>query len=455
MAEKESPNIVFIMTDDQAPWAFKAGGNPNFRTPNLDRLCSQGAMFSNMFGVSAVCSPCRASLITSRYTSELGIPDYIPRRDKETGLEPGTNTWPGVLSDWGYRTALVGKWHLGGGDLHHPTNFGYDEFVGFRHGAGISKDPVVEVEGSDKEMEGYTPDILTDFAVDFIDRPDDEPFLLSLHYWSPHANTKNRTPDGDRTWLPLRDEDWAPFRNMEPVLPNRDYPKLDIPRLVRMTREYCGSVAAVDRNLGRLMDTLYELGLQANTVVVFTSDNGYNMGHNGIWHKGNGRWILTDNQGDRPNLYDNSLRLPAIVRWPARIKPGTIIEETVSHLDWFPTMLDMAGCEYEGQEIRGTSLVPLLEGRDVNWDNDLFAQYSMWEWNQTGAKLRAYRSGGWKLVRDFAGTVSDELYNLNEDPEESHNLINSDDPQAQRMRRSLSRSMRARMDEVGDELGLD
>jgi choline-sulfatase len=449
LPEKEQPNIVFIMTDDQAPWGLGAV-NPNLRTPNLDLLCSQGVRFSNLFGVSAVCSPCRGSVMTSRYSSEIGIPDYIPQSDSETGLDPAVPTWPRILSDAGYRTSLIGKWHLGGSDMHHPTKYGYDEFIGFRHGAGISKDPVVEVDGVRMEMEGFTPDILTDFALDFVRRQGSEPFLLSLHYWAPHANTGNRTPDGDRTWLPLRDEDWNQFKDMDPVLPNPDYPSLDIPRLVRMTREYCASISSVDRNVGRLMKALSGKGITEETVVIFTSDNGYNMGHNGIWHKGNGRWILEDNRGDRPNLYDNSLRVPAIVRWPGEIPGERIIRQTATHLDWFPTLVEMTGSPWDGDAIRGRSLLPLLQGRKVDWDNDLFAQYSMWDWNQTGAKLRAFRSGGWKLVRDFAETVDSELYHLGGDPAETTNMIDSGDPVARKMRGSLERSMLSKMDGLGD-----
>ncbi len=449
MPERERPNVVFIMTDDQAPWALGVA-NPNVRTPNLDLMCRQGARFSNFFGVSAVCSPCRASLMTSRYSTEIGIPDYIPESDRETGLDPAIATWPRVLSDAGYRTSLIGKWHLGGSDRHHPTKFGYDDFIGFRYGAGISKDPVVEIQGKGTQMEGYTPDILTDFAIEFVQRGGSEPFLLSLHYWAPHTNTENRTPDGDRTWLPLRDEDWNPFKGLDPVLPHPNYPKLDIPRLVRMTREYCASISSVDRNVGRLMGALSEIGVEEQTVVIFTSDNGYNMGHNGIWHKGNGRWILEDDRGDRPNLYDNSLGVPAIVRWPGRIRGGMVIGQTVTHLDWFPTLVEMTDSPWEGDLVRGRGLLPLLQGRKVSWSNDLFAQYSMWDWNQTGAKLRTFRSGGWKMVRDFAETVDDELYHLEADPRETTNMMDSRDPVAEKMKLSLGRSMMAEMEKLGD-----
>jgi uncharacterized sulfatase len=292
----------------------------------------------------------------------------------------------------GYDTALIGKWHLGARDEHHPTRHGYGLFQGFRVGGEISKDPLVEIDGVERRIEGYTPDILTDLAIEFVRRDRPGPFLLSVHFWAPHANTANRTPDGDRTWLPLSDADWGPVRDRELSIPNPEYPDLDIARLKRMRREYLGAVASVDRNIGRLMDALAATGKAENTLVVFTSDNGFNMGHNGIWHKGNGRWILLHNRGDRPNMYDNSLRVPLIVRWPGVIAPGRTITETGSHFDWYPTLLEAAGAPASTPRFRGRSLLPLFRGEAGDWDNDLFAQYSMWDWHQNGAKPRSYRT---------------------------------------------------------------
>jgi len=297
----EKPNILFIMTDDQGPWAFGAAPDLNARTPNIDRLVAQGARLKNYFVTTPVCSPSRAALITSRYATEVGVPDYLRGKAQPPWSATPFAFWPRILAHAGYQTALIGKWHLGYQDEYHPTKFGYREFAGFRVGGETSKDPNVEIDGKVRQVKGYTPDILTDLSIDFVRRNHDQPFLLSLHFWAPHANTKDFTPDGDRTWLPLSDADWNRFKDTDPVIPDPDYPKLDIPRLKRMTREYLASIAAVDRNLGRLLAVLEELEITRNTVVIFTSDNGYNMGHNGIWHKGNGRWILTDNRLTAPS----------------------------------------------------------------------------------------------------------------------------------------------------------
>lgn len=447
----KSPNIIFIMTDDQGPWAYGAAGDPNAHTPNLDRLAREGVRMTNYFTMSPVCSPARGCLMTGRYSTEFGIPDYIPGEASGIGLSPQFPTWPKHLRNVGYDTALVGKWHLGSEDEYHPTRHGYNEFTGFRVGAGISKDPVVEVAGDLRQISGYTPDILTDFAVEFVRRKRDVPFLLSLHYWAPHANTGVTTADGDRTWHPLSDDDWSLFRDKELVLPNPDYPDLDIPRLTRMNREYLAAVASVDRNVGRLLGVLESEHLVEDTLVVFTADNGYNLGHNGIWHKGNGRWILYNNRGDRPNMYDNSLRLPLIVRWPGVTRSGEVIEETCSHLDWYPTFLDILGDSApEAASLRGTSILPLLNGESAKWDNDLFAQYSMWEWNQNGAQLRAYRTPEWKYIRDFKHEGKDELYYLVDDPEEHNNLIAVQDPRARRARADLDARLTKCMERIND-----
>ncbi len=253
------PNVLFIMTDDQGPWAW-GDGHPDARTPNIDRLRTEGVHLANYFVTTPVCSPARASMLTSRYPTEFGFTDYIPY-DVDTGLDSAFPVWPRVFQEAGYRTAHIGKWHVGAKEQHLPKNFGYDQFSGWRQGAGISKDPVVEIEGELRPMKGYTPDILTDLALDFIARPSGQPFLLSLHFWA---------PDGDRTWLPVSDADWDLFKDLKPTLPEPRHPDLDVPRAERMTREYLAAVHSVDRNVGRILAALDAGGMASNTLVVFT-----------------------------------------------------------------------------------------------------------------------------------------------------------------------------------------
>ncbi|MHC4623877.1 MAG: sulfatase family protein [Planctomycetota bacterium] len=442
---KKKPNIIFIMTDDQADWAFGAAPNPEAYTPNINKLCSEGVRLTNCFVTTPVCSPSRASLLTSRYSTEVGITDFI--KSKKVGLDRSFATWPRILADAGYDTALIGKWHLGDRDQYRPIHYGYNEFTGFRWGGEISKNPKIEVNGEVQQAQGYTPDILTDYAVDFIRCKEDGPFMLSLHYWAPHASTVSRAPDRGHTWLPLSQADYGRFENMDPSIPDPDYPRLNVPLVERMMREYLGSVASVDRNLARILDLLDDLKLADHTVVIFTSDNGYNVGHNAVEGKGNASWTLTDNRDERPNMYDNSLRVPTFIRWPKVVGPGMTVDETISFLDWFPTVLAMAGLSVpKHQTIRGRNFLPLLKGEPIEWDNDLFVQYTM----RGAGVMRAYRTPRWKLVRDFDHFIKDELYDLANDPAETTNVIDSRDPRIQDVRTSLNAKLLEKMRSIND-----
>jgi len=447
-AEKSRPNILFLFTDDQAPWALQASGHPHAVTPNMDSLVNEGAYLTNAFTVTPVCSPSRASLISGRYGSELGITDWIhPSREPDLGLPTDTTTWVQLLQKSGYHTGLVGKWHLGTPDSMHPTKFGYGSFMGFRTGGAPTKNPMLEIDGKNQKVEGLTTDILTDQALEFLSNaPSDKPFCLSLHFRAPHTR-----------WLPVADEDWAPFAELDPTIPNPDYPNLNVSRVKQMTREYLASVAGVDRNVGRILQLLKDKKLDDNTVVIFSSDHGYSMGHNGIWHKGNGHWVLTKNPpatknipgGQRPNMYDNSIRVPTIIRWPGTIKPGSKVEQTVSNLDWFPTLLEMAGVELPANvNIHGKSIVPILQGQDVDWNNEFYAEYSTKHQSQT--HMRMIRTPEWKLIRDFLNEGRDELYHLTDDPAEADNLISSDSPQVKAVIKELDAKILEKMKSIND-----
>ncbi len=451
-ANNARPNIIFILTDDQGPWAWSGGGHPDARTPHLDRIAKEGAVLENYFCTSAVCSPTRAGLLTGLYPTENGITDWLPEgKSADFGLDPALPTWPAVLDRAGYHTALIGKWHVGEGPSHLPTGFGYDVFQGWPHGAHTSKDPLITFDGVVQRVEGYTSDILGDLAIDFIRAPHDGPFMLSLHFWAPHANTVEKTPDGDRTWHPLSDEDWNQYKDLKPTLPEPDYPDLDVPRTERMTREYLASVASVDRNVGRILAVLDELGLSDHTLVIFTSDHGYNLGHHGIWHKGNGRWLLKSNRGGRPNLWDTTLRAPAIIRWPGHVAPGAVVSQTVTNLDWFPTLVAVAGESMPPEtHCHGRDILPLLRGETPTWNNDLFVQYDPQEGGDTQGKLRAYRTPEWKLVRDFENSGPDELYDLTVDPGEHRNLIGSDESGTVQAREKLEILMHRAMERISD-----
>ena len=457
----QKPNILFILTDDQAPWAMGASGDPNASTPNIDRLAHEGAYLKNVFITTPVCSPSRASIMTSRYASEYGILDFIPNPehrlydpDYNPGLDPESITFAEVLQGAGYRTGLVGKWHLGdwiktGEKKYHPSNHGFDYFMGLTGGGTTPDDPELEKDGKVRVFKGLTTDILTDHAMQFIKDNKDRNFLLCLNTRAPHG-----------AWLPVAEEDWAPFEHMDPILPNPAYPDLDTERVKKEMREYLASTRGVDRNLGRIISLLDELELTDNTIIIFLSDHGYNMGHNGIKHKGNGIWMTLHLPEDtenikgkyRPNLYDNSLKVPAFVYWPGVIQPGTIINHTLSSLDLYPSIVEMAGAELPDEHlVRGRSFVPLLKGEKIeDWNNDFYGEYSMI--NYCNAYLRCYRTPEWKLVRDFLNPERDELYHIAYDPEENINLIHCPDEAIQGVKEKLHSRIIQQMKEINDPL---
>ena len=443
------PNIVFIYTDDQAPFAVAAAGDKRFVTPNIDRIFYEGAHLRNSFVTTPVCSPSRVGLIASRYGTEMGITDWInPRKEPMLGLDPQTPTWPKLLAAAGYQNGLFGKWHLGTHDRYHPTRMGYHTFMGVRSGGCPPKDPTLELlDGRVQQVAGYTCDIFTDHALQFIRDHGERSFLVSLHFRAPHS-----------AWLPVRPEDWEPFAQLDPAIPNPDYPDLDVDLIKKRTREYLAAVKSVDRNVGRVLALLEQLKLASNTIVIFTSDHGYNLGEHGVWFKGNAIRALTKNppqrwkhipRNRRPNLWDTSLRVPTAVRWPGVIQPGSKVTHTISNLDWFPTLLAMAGLDPPGDAlIRGRDVTPLLRGEDVPWNDDLYAEYSMHHGATT--HMRGYRTPQWKYWRDFASPGREELYDLVNDPEETTNLVDSERPHHRRVRQELEQRVLRTMKELDD-----
>jgi len=285
-------------------------------------------------------------------------------------------------------------------------------------------------------------------ALQFIGEHRAEPFAVSLHFRAPHA-----------VWLPVRPEDWAPFKDLDPEIPNPGYPDLDVELIKSRTREYLAAVKSVDRNVGRVLAELEKLELSDNTVVIFTSDHGYNLGEHGVWYKGNAIRALTRNPEQewekipanrRPNLWDTSLRVPTAVRWPGVISAGTKVEQTVSNLDWFPTLLSMAEVSSsENVKVRGRDITPLLLGeKPTSWDNDFYAEYSMRHGATTD--MRGWRTPEWKYLRDFASPGREELYDLINDPDETTNLAKSGEAGHVQIRNMLEQKILKRMRDIDD-----
>ena len=458
---QKTPNIIFVLTDDQAPWALGLSGDPNANTPHMDKLAKEGAYLQNAFCTTPVCSPSRISIMTSRYASEYNVLDFIPHPDHRLfeagynpGLDPSSVTFAEVLQDMGYVTGLIGKWHLGDWTFtvdrkFHPTNHGFDYFMGLTGGGCAVEDPELEKNGIIRKFKGLTTNILTRDALEFIEVNQDHPFLLCFNTRAPHSG-----------WLPVAPEDWAPFEGMNPVLPNPSYPELNTAKVKKDTREYLASTRGVDRSIGRIMDLLEDLHINENTIIIFYSDHGYNMGHNGIRHKGNGIWVTNTMPPDsenikgryRPNMFDNSLKVPAFVYWPGVVNAGTIIDETITSLDLYPTIIEMVGGELPPtHKVRGKSIVPLLKGQTgKKWDNDYYGEYSMI--NYCKAFMRCYRTPEWKLVLDFLNPERNELYNIALDPEENVNLYPYQSDKLDKVKNELGQKIMDKMKETGDPL---
>lgn len=402
-------NLLVIVTDDQGRWAMGAYGNEEIHTPHMDRIAAEGALFTQAFVATPVCSPSRATFMTGLYPTELGITDWISPEQARDGLGLAAETWPQTLQRNGYQTALFGKWHLGALPQFHPAELGYAHFTGFLDGGARPMDPTLEVDGEDTKLEGPLPDILADRTIDWLERHHEHPFLISLHFRAPHL------PYG-----PVPKADSRHYADLDPTVPR--FPGMDEEKVKQSTKAYYASVSSIDRNIGRVLDALDRLELADDTVVVFTSDHGYNEGRHGIDTKGNGQWIAGGVRGPkRPNMWDTSLVVPLAVRWPGIVDPGTRIDHPVSNLDMYRTVLGAVGIPIsEDSKARGIDFSPLLRGETLPQREALFGQYDLH--NNGLAYLRMVRTDRYKYVRHFHAYMQDEVYDLVEDPGETRNL---------------------------------
>ena len=434
-AQTKKMNIICIVTDDQAVWSVGAYGNKESKTPNMDRLAREGAKFANARVATPVCSPSRASLFTGRYGTQVKITDWITPAEAKGGLGLPVElpTWPLVLQRAGYATGLIGKWHLGEHAQFHPTKRGFDFYMGFLSGGNKAIDPTLEVDGATKNFKGSLPDLMTDSALDFVKKNKDRPFALTLTFREPHA-----------PYAPTPAEDAAPFKNLDPTIPK--FPGLNEKQVKKLTVEYYSSIHSVDRNLGRLLVALEEMGLLENTIILFTSDHGYMIGHHGLLHKGNAQWIVGPNNGvQRGNMYDLALRVPLMIRWPGVVRPGTVVEEPVCNIDTFASVLGMLGvaapADYKQE---GRDFSPILRGQKIAWRDAHFSQFDIHNGlgkKATPSAMRSIVTKDWHLVRQYNKNHPDELFDLTRDPDELTNLY--DAPASREVRNRLQ----ARLDE--------
>jgi len=384
------PNIVFILADDLGYADVSCYGQRDYTTPNVDRLAIEGLKFTQGYSNSASCSPTRTGLITGRYQMRLpvGLEEPInATTPKGVGLPPGHPTLPSLLKKSGYGTTLVGKWHLGFLPDYSPLKSGYDRFFGifggaadyFNHGSK-SSDPLFEQEVP-VDRAGYMTNLLGDRAVQTIGgyARSKEPFLLSLHFTAPH-------------WPWEGPDDEAESKRIKSLF-HRDG---------GTQKTYMAMMQSLDSNIGRVLQALDVHGLSANTIVIFTSDNGGERFSN--------IWPFTGMKGE---LLEGGLRIPAIVRWPGRVATGSVSEQVMISMDWMPTLLAAAGVQPDpAYPPDGDNLLPTLTGRGSPHPRKLF-------WRYYGGGQRAVRDRDWKYLQ-IAG--NEFLFDIVQDPRERANL---------------------------------
>jgi len=449
-APPERYNIITILADDLGEWAVGAYGNKEVVSPNIDRLAADGARFTSAFAASGVCTPSRVAFLTGLHPLQIGTlydVQNIAGRATE-GLPPAVPFWPRVLKQHGYATGLIGKWHLGWIPEAYPTNFGLDYYFGFIGGSlSTPMAPQLTRDRETRAYQGHTADLFGEDAVRFIERHRAEPFALLLHFREPHV-----------PYVPVPKVDSDAVRNLDPTVPSMPdggiagsgavYARF----LKQETRNYYASIHALDRNIGRVMAKLDSLGLAAKTIVVFTSDQGALLGHRGLREKGMAIPIQAGSWADPiyyVNMYDRSLKVPLIVRWPGVVRPGTVIPSLVSNIDTYATVLGMLGIpKPKNASPEGQDLSPLLRGDAIQWRDAVFAQYTP---DQVGNLefYRMVRTGKWKLVRAYLNNSVNQLFDLEKDPDELRNLYYRDllapadtaVPGIRRIRDSLNRRL--------------
>jgi arylsulfatase A-like enzyme len=451
-AAQQRPNILFIFTDDHASHALSCYGSQINRTPHLDRIAREGMLFRNCFCTNSICGPSRAVILTGKHSHLNG---FVRNGNRFDGTQ---QTFPKLLQEAGYETAMVGKWHLGS----DPTGFDYWNIL---IGQGPYYNPPMIENGQRVEHEGYTTDIITESALGFLRQPRDRnrPFLLMYQHKAPHRNWQpgpkylalyddETIPEPDNLFddyqgrgtaaktqdmtiaetLTPQDLKLVAPRNLTPqqlAIWNAAYePKnaafrkaqLSGKALVRWKyqryiKDYLRCIASVDDNVGRVLDYLDESGLAKDTIVIYSSDQGFYLGDHG--------WF------DKRFMYEESFRMPLMVRWPGRIKPGSQNDQLVSNLDFAETFLELAGASVSA-DMQGHSLLPLLrEQQAADWRKSLYYHY--YEFladRRTSHMVRRHygvRTPRHKLIH-FYNLDEWELYDLKRDPREMTSVY--DDP---------------------------
>jgi len=432
---RKQPNIVFIMSDDHAAHAISSYGSKINRTPNIDRIANEGMRFDRCYCTNSICAPSRAAILTGQYNHLNGVETLGHKFDGRQ------TTFPKLLQAAGYQTALVGKWHLGHGGVHDPTGFDYWCVL---PGQGEYHHPMMYEMGKERHFSGYVTDIIADLSLQWLQQRDRErPFLLMCHHKAPHRPWE---PDDKHMHL-YEDEDipepetfhddysnrseaarratMRVERDLDPVDLKREPPEhlnaeqLKSWKYQRYIKDYLRCIASVDDNVGRLLDFLDSEGIAEDTLVIYTSDQGFFLGDHG-WY-------------DKRFMYEESLRMPFLVRYPREVPAGAVMDAMALNVDFAPTFLDLAGVEIPSS-MQGRSLRPLLNGRIPDgWRTSMYYRY--WEHMSRPHHVASHygiRTHRYKLIyyygkalgmTDGAPTPPEwELFDLEQDPQELNNV---------------------------------
>jgi arylsulfatase A-like enzyme len=397
-AATEKPNFLVIFTDDHGWGDVAAFGGSDVQTPHLDQLAAEGLKFTAMRANCTVCSPSRAALLTGRYPDRVGVPGVIRTQPENSWgyFAPEVPTLADALKPAGYHSALIGKWHLGLESPNTPNERGFDLFHGFL-GDMMDSYTTHQREGRNYmrlnreviEPKGHATDLFTDWACAYLKgerRPKEKPFFLYLAYNAPH--------------FPI-----------EPPAEWLDKVKARAPAMDAKRAANVAFVEHLDASIGRVLACLRETGLDKNTVVVFSADNGGSLPHaqsNHPWRDG------------KQSHYDGGLRVPFLLRWPAQVKPGSVSDYAGLNFDVFPTFLELAGLK-PSPDLDAVSLVPLLEGRAMPTNRELYFVRREGGPAYGGKSYEAIVRGEWKLLQNDPWSPL-ELYHLKNDPQETTNL---------------------------------
>jgi arylsulfatase A-like enzyme len=446
--DKPHPNILFIMADDHAAHAISAYGSVINTTPNIDRLAREGMRFTNCFCENSLCCPSRAAIMTGSFSCRSGVVDL------STKLDLSKLTFPTLLREAGYQTAIVGKWHL----HRDPSEFDHWDMLPEQ---GVYVDPTFLTPGKKTQVKGYVTDIITDKCIEWLDHRDPtKPFMLMCMHkaphrpWQPDAKHAGMYEDIDIPEPATFNDDYATRSDAarrQRMSIERDLTREDLKqeppkglsaaelkhwKYERYIKDYLRCIASVDDNVGRLLEYLSSHGLTDNTIVIYTSDQGFFLGDHGWFDK---RW-----------MYEEALRMPLIVRYPGHIAPGSLCDRLVQNVDFAPTMLDFAGAT-PAPSMQGVSARPLLEGRvPEDWRESVYYHYYEEGSEHHVAAHCGVRTARYKLLRFYSEVQAWEFYDLEKDPHELKNVY--DDPSYSDTVAELKEQLRRYQTEYGDSL---